>query len=107
MQARRLSLSKIDLPLQKIALVLVRVVLGLLFFTQLWWKVPPSFGCPANFAFTTGDANGNMHRTSGLCDWIGVEAVQSTRPHELLVSDLHSIGGPTLQINIGLLSAAN
>jgi len=107
MQARPFALTKIDLPLQKIALVVVRVVLGLLFFTQLWWKVPPTFGCPPNFAFTTGDASGNLHRTSGLCDWIGVESVESTRPHELLVSDLHSVGGPTLQIDIGFLSRLN
>ena len=88
-------------------MVVVRVVLGLLFFTQLWWKVPPSFGCPPDFAFATADASGNLHRTSGLCDWIGVESAESTRLYPLLVSDLHSIGGPTLKIDIGFLSAAN
>ncbi len=107
MQARSLSLSRIDLSLQKIALVVVRVVLGLLFFTQLWWKVPPSFGCPADFSFTTADASGNLRRTSGLCDWIGIESVWSSRPHPILVSDLKSIGGPTLKIDIGFLSRAN
>src|SRR5262249_33205749 len=95
MQTSSLPLSKMVRPLQKIALVVVRVTLGLLFFTQLWWKVPPSFGCPPDFAFASADASGNLHRTSGLCDWIGVESVEATRPHPLLVSDLHSIGGPT------------
>src|SRR6266851_3585388 len=107
MQSRIQMLFKLDVPLQNIALVVVRVVLGLLFFTQLWWKVPPSFGCPPDFSFTTADAGGNLRRTSGLCDWIGIESVWSTRPHPILVSDLHSVGGPTLKIDIGLLSAAN
>jgi len=107
MQTRLQVLSRLDLPLQKIALVVARLVLALLFFTQLWWKVPPSFGCPADFSFTTADASGNLRRTSGLCDWIGVESVWSTRPHPILVSDLHSIGGPRLQVDIGFLSRGN
>ena len=107
MQARLESLSRLDAPLQKIVLVLARVLLGLLFFTQLWWKVPPSFGCPADFAFTTADAGGNLHRTSGLCDWVGIESVWSTRPHPILVSDLSSVGGPKLSLDIGLLSRGN
>ena len=32
--------------LQKAALVVGRVALAYLFFTQLWWKTPPTFGCP-------------------------------------------------------------
>ena len=40
--------------LQQAALVLLRIGLAYLFFTQLWWKLPPSFGCPADFRFTTG-----------------------------------------------------
>ncbi len=107
MQTRLQAISRLDLPLQKIVLVLGRMLLGLLFFTQLWWKVPPSFGCPADFSFTTSDANGNLRRTSGLCDWIGIESVWSTRSHPILVSDLHSVGGPTLKIDIGILSRGN
>jgi|SRR5579859_7557520 len=107
MQARMLSWSKVETPLQKIVLVLARITLGLLFFTQLWWKVPPSFGCPPDFAFATADASGNVHRTSGLCDWIGFESVYATRPHPILAADLHAIGGPSLKIDIGFLSAGN
>jgi hypothetical protein len=36
MQSRIQSLLKLDVPLQKIVLVLARVLLGLLFFPQLW-----------------------------------------------------------------------
>lgn len=107
MQARLQALSGLDVPLQKIVLVLGRMLLGLLFFTQLWWKVPPSFGCPADFAFTTADAGGNLHRTSGLCDWIGIESVWSTRPHPIFVADMKSVGGPLLSLDIGFLSRGN
>jgi len=107
MQSRIQSLLKLDVPLQKIVLVLARVLLGLLFFTQLWWKVPPSFGCPPDFSFATADAAGNLRRTSGLCDWVGVESAEATRPHPLVAADLSTVGGPKLSIDIGLLSRAN
>ena len=107
MQTRLQTISRLDVPLQKIVLVLGRMLLGVLFFTQLWWKVPPTFGCPADFSFTTADANGNLRRTSGLCDWIGIESVWSTRPHPILFSDLHSVGGPALKVDIGFLSRGN
>ncbi len=107
MQAQLPRFSRLDIPLQKIALVLGRMLLGLLFFTQLWWKVPPSFGCPADFAFTSADASGNLLRTSGLCDWVGIESVWSTRPHPIFVADLRTIGGPLLSIDIGFLSRGN
>ena len=80
MQNRLQTISRLDVPLQKIVLVLARVTLGLLFFTQLWWKVPPSFGCPPDFSFATADANGNLRRTSGLCDWIGKEIANPRYP---------------------------
>jgi hypothetical protein len=34
-----------ELWLQRFALVVLRLGLAYLFFTQLWWKVPPTFGC--------------------------------------------------------------
>jgi hypothetical protein len=107
MQPQLEVMSGLDVRLQKIALVLGRMLLGLLFFTQLWWKVPPSFGCPADFAFTSADVNGNLRRTSGLCDWIGIESVWSTRPHPIFVADMRSAGGPLLSIDIGFLSRGN
>jgi thiosulfate dehydrogenase (quinone) large subunit len=70
--------------LQQAAIVIMRVVLAVLFFSQLGWKMPPTFGCPPDFAFTTANAEGRLQRTTGLCDWIGVEEVWSERPHPLL-----------------------
>lgn len=94
--------------LQKAALVIARLALGYLFFTQLWWKTPPTFfGCPADFAFTTADASGRLQRTSGLCDWIGVESAWASRPHPLLVANLDNQGAPEISVDIGLLARAN
>ena len=89
--------------LQHFALVLGRLLLAYLFFTQLWWKVPPSFGCPANYAFTTAAANGTLNRTSGLCDWVGIESIGAKGPRPILVADMGSVGGPRLSVDIGFL----
>jgi uncharacterized membrane protein YphA (DoxX/SURF4 family) len=96
--------------LQKIALLIARLALGYLFFTQLFWKMPPTFGCPPEFAFTTGtveNGHAQLHRTSGLCDWIGIESVWSTPPRPFFVADTSSIGGPTLSVNLGPLARLN
>jgi hypothetical protein len=93
--------------LQKIALVAARLTLGYLFFTQLWWKTPPTFGCPADFEFTTADASGRLQRTSGLCDWIGIESVWASRPHPILVANLDNRDAPEISVDIGLLARAN
>ena len=99
--------SGLEQILQKAALVVVRLALGYLFFTQLWWKTPPTFGCPADFEFTTADANGRLQRTSGLCDWIGVESVWAARPHPILVANVDNTGVPEISVDIGLLARAN
>ncbi len=100
-------LSGLEAWIQKAALVIGRVALAYLFFTQLWWKVPPSFGCPTDFKVTTADTGGKLKRTSGLCDWIGVEAAWSTRPHPVFVANLDNKGAPEISIDIGFLAAAN
>jgi hypothetical protein len=100
-----------ELILQRAAAVIGRLALGYLFFTQLWWKVPPSFGCPADFAVTTGTVDANrqarLQRTSGLCDWIGIEAVWATAPHPVLLADLKPVGGPAISIDVGPLARLN
>ena len=57
-------------------MLLARLIYGYLWYTQLLWKMPPQFGCPANFAVTT-DIH---HRTTGLCDWVGVMTLYSKWP---------------------------
>jgi hypothetical protein len=96
--------------LQTIALLIARVMLGYLFFTQLFWKFPPQFGCPPDFAFTTGavqDGRVRLQRTSGLCDWIGIESVWAKQPRPFFVADMTPIGGPKLSVNLGWLARLN
>jgi hypothetical protein len=106
----RSSLVLWEKRLKKGALVFARLALAYLFFSQLFWKFPPTFGCSADFAFTTGRVeNGRvvLNRTSGLCDWIGIEQVWSTQPRPLFVADMRPIGGPTLLVNVGWLARLN
>jgi len=96
--------------LQRIALVIVRIGLGYLFLTQLFWKMPPSFGCPSDFTFTTGaveEGRLRLQRTSGLCDWVGIESVYAQQPRPFLVLDATPVGGPRLSLGLGWLARLN
>jgi len=59
-----------------VGLLIARLIYGYLWYTQLLWKLPPTFGCPPSFAVTT-DIH---HRTSGLCDWVGIMVLYSKIP---------------------------
>jgi thiosulfate dehydrogenase (quinone) large subunit len=70
--------------LGRFGLVFARLLIGVLWITQLAWKVPPSFGCPANFAVSTS----YTARTTGLCDWTGLMGVYSILPlHRAFVNN--------------------
>ena len=60
----------------RVGLVVSRLIIGYLWITQLEWKMPPTFGCPANFAVSTS----LQQRTTGLCDWTGLMAIYSKLP---------------------------
>ena len=76
--------------LGRIGMVISRLIYGYLWYTQLLWKLPPTFGCPPNFAVTT-----NIHaRTSGLCDWVGIMTLYSKLP--LQASLVKSLVAPNL-----------
>lgn len=95
---------------QRVTLVIVRIMLAYLFFSQLFWKLPPSYGCPPDYAFTTGtveDGRVRLQRTGGLCDWIGIEAFYSHQPRPFFVTDMTPIGGPVLSVNLGWLAGLN
>jgi thiosulfate dehydrogenase (quinone) large subunit len=81
--------------LQRAVMLLARLGLGLLFLTQLSWKMPPTFGCGADFAFTSANADGSLKRTRGLCDWIGVESVYANRDRPVLGINIR----PLAQLN--------
>lgn len=95
-----------EIWLQRVALVLLRVGLAYLFFTQLWWKLPPTFGCPADFRFTTGTP-AQLQRSSGLCDWIGIEAVYATEPRPFFVANIDNRGGPEIALDLGWAARLN
>ncbi|OGO36305.1 MAG: hypothetical protein A2Z03_02010 [Chloroflexi bacterium RBG_16_56_8] len=89
-----------DQRLAGIGLGIGRIVVGLLWFSQLWWKLPPTFGCPADFKFSTRD-----QFTSGLCDWIGREAAYAGNLRVFNL-DLHLIGQPNFSVDLSFLSSA-
>ena len=101
--------TRLDARLYKICMVIARLGLAYLFFTQLFWKLPPSFGCGADFAFPKPaeqnhwEANGS----SGLCFWMGMESVYASEPRRVLVADMRPAGLPNIGVNITPLAKLN
>jgi len=97
--------------LRQVVLVIGRLGLAYLFFSQLFWKMPPSFGCPSDFSFTTGsvDSNGyvQLQRTSGLCDWIGIEVAYVGQPRPFFVANIDNQGPAELKLNLSWLAKLN
>jgi hypothetical protein len=93
--------------LKKVVLVIARLTLAYLFFSNLFWKMPPTFGCPADFTFTTANAEGRLVRSRGLCDWIGVEIVWSQRPRRFLVTNLDNQGEPEIALDVSWAARLN
>jgi hypothetical protein len=60
----------------RLGMVIFRVAIGIVWFSELLWKLPPTFGCPPNFTVTTSISA----RTTGLCDWIGIMTLYSRWP---------------------------
>lgn len=101
--------ARFDARLYKVCMLIARLVLAYLFFTQLFWKLPPTFGCGSEFAFpkpaeqNSYDSNGS----SGLCFWMGLESVYASQPRRVLVADMRSAGWPDAGINIQPLAQLN
>lgn len=99
----------LDSRLYKICMVIVRLGLAYLFFTQLFWKLPPSFGCSGDFAFPIAaeqnywDGNGS----GGLCYWMGMESIFAAKPRQVLVADMRPAGLPSIGVNITPLAKLN
>jgi len=98
-----------DPPLYKICMFIARLGLACLFFTQLWWKLPPNFGCGPDFAFPQPaaanywEANGS----SGLCYWMGLESIFASQDRLVLVADMRPAGLPTIGLNIRPIAQLN
>ncbi len=96
---------------EKVLLLVVRLGLAYLFFTQLFWKLPPTFGCPADYAFTTGTIDAGrirLERTTGLCDWLGIQLFYAeNRELRALEANLDNTGAPELFLNLTFLRQLN
>jgi hypothetical protein len=95
--------------LYRLCLLIARLGLAYLFFTQLWWKLPPNFGCANDFAFPQ-PAETNYwtdNGSSGLCYWMGLESVFASQDRRVLVADMRSAGLPNIGINIKPVAQLN
>jgi uncharacterized membrane protein YphA (DoxX/SURF4 family) len=98
-----------DSRFYKICMVIARLGLAYLFFTQLFWKLPPRFGCGANFNFPKPAAQNyyDPNGSSGLCFWMGLESIFAPQPRQVLVADMRSAGLPTISLSITPLAQLN
>jgi uncharacterized membrane protein YphA (DoxX/SURF4 family) len=103
------SAARTDSRLYKVCMVVARLGLAYLFFTQLWWKLPPSFGCANNFAFPQpADTNHwTDNGSSGLCYWMGLESIFAPKDRQVLIADMRPAGLPTIGINIKPIAQVN
>jgi hypothetical protein len=100
--------AKWERALRNGVIVFGRLALAFLFFTQLWWKLPPRFSCPPDFHIKQETAPGQYTKSSGLCTWLGYESIFANKPNrEILVTELQYAGGPRLSVNIGPLARLN
>jgi uncharacterized membrane protein YphA (DoxX/SURF4 family) len=101
--------SRLDARLYKVCIFIARLGLAYLFFTQLFWKLPPNFGCGANFAFPkpTQQNYYDTNQSSGLCFWMGLESIFASQPRQVLVADMRSAGLPPVSLNITPLAKIN
>lgn len=90
------SSSRAERAIFVAAVAIASIGLGYLFFTQLWWKVPPDFNC--NGDFTGG----------GLCQWVNREASHAGEERLLLRSSITTERpGPELGVPVGWAAQIN
>lgn len=101
-----------DARIRRTSIVIGRLGLACLFFSQLFWKLPPDFGCTRDggaFVFTSVSADGQLLRTTGLCDWLGVESIFAKRERSILGVNFnnHDGGSEMLATPLAWLVRAN
>ena len=101
--------SRNDSRLYNICILIARLGLAYLFFTQLWWKLPPDFGCTNDFAFPQPAAENYWtgNGSGGLCYWMGIESIYAPEDRQVLVSDMRPAGLPKIGIPITPLAKLN
>lgn len=96
--------------LRNITMVITRLGLAYLFFANIWWKMPPDFGCGDAFTFPVLNAEGKVDASKsggGLCYWIGLESVYAPRPRTVFIADMRVVGGPRVGFDISPLAQMN
>ncbi len=98
-----------DSRLYKICMVIARFGLAYLFFTQLFWKFPPTFGCTNDFAFPQPAAENYWtgNGSGGLCFWMGMESIYAPQSRQVLVADMRPAGLPKIAITITPIAQLN
>ncbi len=98
-----------EISLRRITILIARLGLAYLFFTQLFWKLPPTFGCSNDFAFPTPASQNywQANGSGGLCYWMGLESVFAPQDRQVLVADMRPAGLPKIGLNIAPLAQLN
>ncbi len=90
------SPSRLERTITVLAIAIASIGLGYLFFTQLWWKLPPDFGCRAEFS------------KGGLCFFLGHSVEEADASNKLLKAEIFgSNPGPELSAPIGWATQLN
>ena len=88
--------SRMERSLLVASIAIASIGLGYLFFTQLWWKVPPDFNCAPDF------------ESRGLCTWVGKEVRYADEPHKLFQADIvPERAGPEVGVPMGWATSLN
>jgi len=101
---------RLDAWFYRTCMVIARLGLAYLFFTQLWWKLPGrNFGCGSDFAFPVPAAENHWsaNGSSGLCFWMGLESVFADQPRRVLIADMRQAGLPDFGVDIAPLARIN
>ncbi len=90
------SSSRLERSITVIAIAIASIGLGYLFFTQLWWKLPPDFGCRDDF--TSG----------GLCFFLQHSVDEAAASNTLLKANIfESRPGSEISVPIGWATQLN
>jgi hypothetical protein len=90
------SSSRLERTITVIAIAIASIGLGYLFFTQLWWKLPPDFGCRDDF--TSG----------GLCFFLQHSVDEAAASNTLLKANVfESRPGSEISVPIGWATQLN
>ena len=90
------SSSRLERTITVIAIAIASIGLGYLFFTQLWWKLPPDFGCRDDF--TRG----------GLCFFLQHSVDEAAASNTLLKANIiESRPGSEISVPIGFATQMN